>query len=383
MSRLPVQGLCAGRTALLVGVFALFGCKEEGKSGSLWSCESEGELETCTAEVQSSSGGGYTFELDVADDRAAFLVGIESEAQVVFESLRSPSGSTVLDYRALSSQTELLTAAMLFLGRSSASLNWPVRAQDGPLEPGGWAVSFVTVDEEGYGEPKADVTITTRAKADSALDAGRFPVRVVLADGIGDDPALRTATEEAVDHWAALWSLYGLELDVVWEDDSIDPALPMVSDGDPALARVADGGDGLRTTLLVGESIGGASEVLGESGGIPGVPWGGAYGLVAVAWLGHAGRDGAFSDAEVRIFGETMAHETGHFAGLFHPVEIDLTYQDALDDTPDCETRARCESLLGQNNLFPYPVCGRAGCLSQDELTDDQVGVLHRFTGTR
>lgn len=368
---------------VVVAVLALSGCKEDGKDGALFSCETEGELETCTAEVQSSGAGGYSFELDVAEDHSAFLVGIESDAQVVFEGLRSPTGATVLDYVQLSDQTELLTAGMLFLGRQSASLNWPVRAQDGPLELGGWTVSFVTVDDEGYGEAKADVTITTRAKADAALDAGRFPVRVVLADGIGDDPALRTATEEAVDHWAELWSLYGLELDVVWEDDSIDPALPMVSDGDPELARLADDGDGLRTTLLVGESIGGASEVLGESGGIPGVPWGGAYGLVAVAWLGHAGRDGAFSADEVRIFGETMAHETGHFAGLFHPVEIDLTYQDALDDTPDCETRQRCESLLGRNNLFPYPVCGRTGCLSQDELTDDQVGVLHRYTGTR
>ena len=68
------------------------------------------------------------------------------------------------------------------------------------------------------------------------------------------------------------------------------------------------------------------------------------------------GPDALFSEEEVRILGETMAHEVGHLLGLFHPVEIDLDAWDALEDTPRCERTAPCERQLGDNVMFPYPV---------------------------
>ena len=48
------------------------------------------------------------------------------------------------------------------------------------------------------------------------------------------------------------------------------------------------------------------------------------------------------------MFGETMAHEIGHYMGLYHPVEASYNYWDALEDTVECGTWNACETQLGQ-----------------------------------
>ena len=81
---------------------------------------------------------------------------------------------------------------------------------------------------------------------------------------------------------------------------------------------------------------------------------------------------------------ETMAHEAGHFLGLFHPVQFDgdeVVYRDALDDTPACGSRDECEPLLQTNLMYPYVSCGEDECY-QDDLTPEQAGVLQRYAGT-
>ena len=76
-----------------------------------------------------------------------------------------------------------------------------------------------------------------------------------------------------------------------------------------------------------------------------------------------------------------MAHETGHFLGLFHPVETDYDLFDAIDDTSECSLRTECEDLLGSNLMFPYPVCTFASCVTQDQLTSGQSDVLQQNVG--
>jgi hypothetical protein len=125
-------------------------------------------------------------------------------------------------------------------------------------------------------------------------------------------------------------------------------------------------------------------DVLGMSGGIPGplLPFDNK--AVTVSLGEHAGSDLRFTPAEARLLGETIAHEVGHYLGLFHPVEsIDLTFHDALADTPDCTTVDECEDLLGSNLMFPYPVCDVSGCLGQGDVSDAQGSALNRYAGVR
>ena len=94
-----------------------------------------------------------------------------------------------------------------------------------------------------------------------------------------------------------------------------------------------------------------------------------------------SGPDGKFDEVETRILGETMAHETGHYLGLYHPVESTWNRWDALPDTPDCNREADCQDAFAQNLMFPYPVCGITSCTAQSDLTPDQAGVVHGHVG--
>ena len=153
--------------------------------------------------------------------------------------------------------------------------------------------------------------------------------------------------------------------------------------GDVDEYEVADAaGQAEAITVLVGESLEGSSGGLGVSGGIPGAIAASPRGVVVLSWLAAAGADAAFNEAELNVFGETMAHEVGHYLGLFHPVEKDYQQWDALEDTVECETESACDQQLGRNFMFPYPICTNSGCESQRMISDDQRGVLHRFTGT-
>jgi len=54
---------------------------------------------------------------------------------------------------------------------------------------------------------------------------------------------------------------------------------------------------------------------------------------------------------------------------------------DALDDTSDCSKQSTCENDLGDNLMFPYPVCDWSTCVPQDQLTSGQENIGQRYTG--
>jgi hypothetical protein len=135
---------------------------------------------------------------------------------------------------------------------------------------------------------------------------------------------------------------------------------------------------------VVGESIAGDADYLyGEAGGIPGPFAAQPHAAVFVSWLANAGGDAAFDDEDILLFGETMAHEMGHYLGLFHPVEDGWDAWDAVADTPDCSAIGECEDALGDNLMFPYPVCGARACVRQSALTEIQGGVVQGYIGVQ
>ena len=137
-------------------------------------------------------------------------------------------------------------------------------------------------------------------------------------------------------------------------------------------------------------AVGLVSAVLGLAGGIPGplTPTGSTG--VAVNLGEGAGRDGRYDAMETRLLGETLAHEVGHFLGLFHPMELPesgeaIEHWDSFDDTPDCLRFDVCVANLGDNLMFPSPVC-QGDCtefVAQTALTDTQVATAQGHPAAR
>ena len=374
---------CAWAGLVALGLIALGfgGCGSKSRGQADLDCVVDEGLEICRGTRDADRYGSLTVDIDVSAEQSAFLVTATSSSYLVAEGIEDPHGDVALDFRDWADTDELLTAGIFFLGRQNAVLNWPVRGVDGALDSGRWRVELLTLTEDGARAPNASVDVVTQTKTDDDLSAGVLRVRVVFADGVDELDDVVAATEDAVDHWASIWAAHGLELDVTWATGTVDADLPFLSEGSPEVELEAALGTDHDVTVIVGESIGDWTEVLGEAGGIPGTLVATEHAAVGVSWLANSGADGAFDAQDIRIFGETMAHEVGHYAGLFHPVEADGSYRDALDDTEDCADSRSCERSLGRNNLFPYPICSLSGCMVQDELSGDQVEVLQRYVG--
>ena len=338
--------------------------------------EFDGDLETRTFSADSVEGMA-TLDVEL-DGQEAFQLTATSGQLVAVEAIYDDDGDRVLYWEDWYG-SQSLTGAIWLEGKDTV-LNWPVRAEDRELSSGTWTVEVGVVDSEGY-YTDATVNATLKLKQDADLLDGRVKARIVYAEGLSQDAVVSAGVEAAVTRWEEVWAPYGLELEPTYESSSYssDQDFPGESSEHDDLA---EGSSGSEVTVLVAETIDGGMDYYGIAGSIPGTLGQTSRALVVVSWLANAGGDGAFNDDDVRLFGETLAHEVGHYMGLFHPVEMTFDYWDALDDTDDCANQSGCESTLGDNLMFPYPVCDWTSCIAQDQLTGGQTGVSHRYTGT-
>ncbi|MBI5814633.1 MAG: hypothetical protein HZB29_03385 [Nitrospinae bacterium] len=129
--------------------------------------------------------------------------------------------------------------------------------------------------------------------------------------------------------------------------------------------------------------------VLGIAGGIPGPPLvqGTEHSGVVVNTMGGMSR---MSSADLIMQGATMAHELGHFMGLFHTTESDGTWFDPISDTPECPasvydtdgdgqvSAAECQSTDGANLMF-----WASATFVQEALSAAQKSVVSFFPAVK
>lgn len=361
------------RTSLLLPLIALLpGCDLFDDIVS----EFDGDLETRTYSVQSVEGRAAV-EVELSNQKAFQLTATSGQLLAV-EEVRDENGDSVLYWEDWYGN-ESLTSAIYIEGKDTV-LNWPIRAEDAQLSSGTWTVEIGVVDSQGY-YVDDELDVVLKLKEDSDLQDGLVQARIVYAEGLMSDDVVTAGVQDAVRRWKEVWSPYGLALEVTYEDSSFGADLSFPGESSEH-SQVAEGSDGTEITVLVGETIDGSIDYYGVAGGIPGTLSQTGRALVVVSWLANAGGDGQFSNEDVRLFGETLAHEVGHYMGLFHPVEMTFDYWDALSDTQQCASASKCEDQLGENLMFPYPVCSWTECVAQDDLTAGQTGVSHRYTGT-
>lgn len=337
----------------------------------------EDGLRHLTGVVKANGKGSARVKVEILPGETAMLITsvAESGLKTHVRTLTDSSGAEVFNAFELAE-----------LGRSKtnggfvanvATLNWPVDGQDPELSEGRWVIELGLVDEKRQWT-RGELGIDILLKEDRDFSRGTLHASIVLAGGLAEDPELVGATQEAAEHWASLYEQIGVHL--TWElfdyDDG-DLGLPVYGT-EPAFEDIATLTPLRSVNIVIAPQITELRDVYGIAGDIPGPLVSTTRSGVLLSALLAAGPDGRFSSEELRLFGETMAHEAGHYLGLFHPVEANYDSWDALPDTPECDTEASCIDALSRNLMFPFPVCSFTSCIPQTELTSDQGDAVHR-----
>jgi hypothetical protein len=374
----------------LIALLLLAACKSEDPGEDAGTGDDAGVLGEAIRTNETSGNTGTAGELAVTvsveeGDRSFMVVGTSEEAHLAVLAIDDPSGATILRWQDWYNERRYVTNAF-WATRQATVINWPIRDIDPALVPGDYVVHLGSYRADGTtSRPDIDVDVTSLISSDQDVERGAIRVLVLWADGLGEDAALVSATEAAIAHWADVWEGADMALEVRYEQSSIDPLLPYPGGmGGPVLLEASAFAEPGEVVVIIGELVNDDPSQYGVSGQLPGPLVPSTLSAIVVGWLANAGGDGVFSDNDIQLYGEVLAHEVGHYAGLFHPVESAYDAWDALDDTPECGGQRACEDMLGTNLMFPYSIgCATGMCLSTTGITNDQRAVMQRYTGTR
>lgn len=156
---------------------------------------------------------------------------------------------------------------------------------------------------------------------------------------------------DAIDRAEAILSPSGLSIGDVCQTDVVGALRDRLSVVDPPrfgllvelpeLLALSAGGRGSAIDVFLVDQV---DVALGISGGLPGPP-----GMHGTGSSGVAMSVALFDDSVQ--FGRALAHELGHFLGLFHPVEADGVTLDPLADSPRDSSNLMSRSATGGESL--------------------------------
>jgi len=338
-------------------------------------------LYSWSEEGVSDGNGSLEIEIEIPANATSVMITSETDDYVFVDRFESPNGTAVYSWNDWGNSSEMLTLAMY--PDHVNVLNWPVRSIDTELSAGTWKLSLVTLRVMGsdfYYAGNTPVDLRIQYKTDTNLSQATVKARIVYADGVQNNTEVVSAVAQAISYWEDVWSAANITLIHSIQNENVDATLPFP--GDPIVSQLSANTAEDEILIVIGETVENEENLLGISGGIPGSLVDTNKSVMMVSWLNNAGPDGVFDALEIEMLGVTMVHEIGHYMGLFHPVEIELTNWDALNDTAYCTALPQCENLLGTNLMFPYPVFQSNGSLGIKDITIDQQAVLHRYTGS-
>jgi hypothetical protein len=313
--------------------------------------------------------GFLTVDVSVTNATSLQIVSISpNNTSIGTVDFRSPSNSTLVSV----TDRPFLTSAVFLLPVVNA-LPYPTRGADVSLVNGTYRHTLF-VNRAGVA---GTVNGTVIAKNDSNLFRGVLRVNVFLVGSASQ--AAESDIITALNVFSTIFAdpVVDVNLNVRIFDSNASPILPDPTDGSPFYLQeiTRSGVQDLALNVFIGDSIEDFSEsLLGISAGIPGAAIPTVRSVVVISLLAHQGVDGVLSPQETVLMGETIAHEAGHYLGLWHVIELGFGASDPLEDTPTCTTFSECiTSGAAVNLMFPSPVFD----INQQTLTNDQAEVLN------
>lgn len=296
------------------------------------------------------------------------------------EAIAAPDGSVVFD-------SEDPTATALRVGLHGDLL--PILLPVSPLldlSAGAYGLRVSFDAEQAVSVTCSAVYRTQPVETNPTVDLRFVFVGVdTVAPGLNAAEA-ETKMAGVLDEVTAMWSGAGLSVGTVtYSDFEGDVDTYTVVDGDEELGAllrtVGAPGDRSITLFLVQElTDNDGAPLKGAAGGPPGTA---AVGGTSKSGIVVTAASFASDSAEVA---RTIAHEAGHFLGLFHTTEQDGSASDPLADTPECSNDADGNGTLSSSE------CGGTGAenlmwwASSDDATDtsaDQGWVVSRSAAVR
>ena len=316
---------------------------------------------------ESGKSGDLLFEVPANTAGFALTATAEAKVYLAFEGLAAPDGLELAPVGWI--EKDVSTGGQMCLSckvrvapqQGSSAILVPNAPGVEPT-PGTWSVRVRAWTQSGGGgftppkktPYKGAIAITLAVQPGPLTDFGRLDLNVFWsgAEGLTAESAAADAKVQGwMQRYGELYGQAGISVGAIRHFDlpaghQVVDALSADNSGFSELAALtAEAPPGLNLVMVreITNPFGGLGAVLGVSGGIPGpvaVP-GAARAMVAVAFPDIPAGFGQPSMAH--DVGLTMAHEGGHYLGLFHSSENDFggfapKLHDPLPDTPQKDT---------------------------------------------
>ena len=392
---------CARCVAGTLCLFIVVGCASGGGGGND-SASSEDDSDQSgnpslsnfasqTFRVVTDAEGNGSVAFETAPGANKLAVNVEAPgSDVQISSLTSSQGQEYVSPGGV----QISLSSEFFPGINTAIA--PSRGFDPSIEG---VSSFQLQATTHPGSVPLDVTVQSRF--DSNLSSGSLQINIFRVGATGASSEVASAIDQAIEVMQGIYSSQaGINVSVSTFEIPGPENLPNPITGDPFYRSASAAAPAPAVNIFVASDVAVGSDsgtVLGVAGGLPAPTIPSSRSATAVSILAAAGADGTFNAQEIRLMGETFAHEVGHYLGLFHPVELGVflvSDSDVLPDTPECFTFIDCVAnpVLVKNVMFPMPVpqevadilneilnlLETGGTVPQDTLTPEQAAVMNR-----
>lgn len=242
-----------------------------------------------------------------------------------------------------------------------------------PAEPGEYTLGMYVAAEQ-----PVSVKCSAINRTGQVADANTINIDIVFVGVDGISPGFNATSGEGDDivqgilaDLGDLWGDLGYSVGTVrYSDFDGDVDTYTTIEGEKEfgdLLRNAENGGQITFFFVQDIAMDDGASILGLAGGPPGVA---SVGGTSKSGVVVSVANAAAAPEQVSLI---MAHEGGHFVGLFHPTEKDGARFDPLDDTPECATNgvdaatADCGGKGTDNVMWWAAKTGTSTAFSDDQ----------------